>query len=126
MTIADFLKIGFVTPARSKVLTQKDASDQHSISVTALQPTSVTHGQKTVAAAGTAEALGSSTALLSGVRIKALAANTGNIYVGGSSVSSSDGFVLAAGEEVFIEIDDLATVYIDADTNGEGVSYIGG
>lgn len=88
-------------------------------------PSTVYNGQKTVTAAGTAEALASSQALSAGVLIKALADNTNNVYVGDSSVDSSNGFVLAAGEEVFIEIDNLASVYIDVDTNGEGVSYIG-
>lgn len=83
--------------------------------------------QVTVAAHGTAVPLaGASTPLVSGVRIKALAANTGDIYVGGASVDSATGFVLDAGEEVFVEIDDLASVYIDSGVDAEGVSYIGG
>jgi len=88
-------------------------------------PSAVYNGQKTVTTAGTAEALASSQELVSGVRIKALSGNAGNIYVGDSSVDSSNGFVLGAGEEIFVEIDDLAKVYIDADNNGEGVSYLG-
>jgi len=81
------------------------------------------NGHKTVSAAGTAEALASSTSIKS-VTVKALRTNTGTIYVGDSSVSSSNGFEIDPGESVDIEIDDLATVYIDADTNGDGVSYI--
>jgi hypothetical protein len=87
-------------------------------------PNTIYNGQKTVSTAGSAEALASSQALVSGVQIKALAGNTNNVYVGDSDVDSNTGFVLAAGEEVFIEVDDLATVYLDVDTNGEGVSYI--
>jgi hypothetical protein len=83
--------------------------------------------QVTVAAHGTAVPLaGASTPLVSGVRIKALAANTGDIYVGGASVDSATGFVLDAGEEVFVEVDDLASVYIDSDVDAEGVCYVGG
>lgn len=89
-------------------------------------PSAVVAGQKAVTSHGTAEALGVSTALTSGVRIKALAANTGNIYVGGASVDSATGFVLGAGEEVFVEVDDLASVYIDSDVDAEGVCYVGG
>jgi hypothetical protein len=88
-------------------------------------PTAIVHGQKTVTTAGTEVALGSSTTLYSGVRIKALHANTGWIYVGANPVTSSTGFVLDAGEEVFLEVANLATVYIDSSVNGEGVSYIG-
>ena len=88
-------------------------------------PTAIVHGQNTVAAAGTAEALGPATALLSGVRIKALAGNAGDIYVGDADVDANNGFVLDAGEEVFVEVANLATVYIDASDNDDGVSYIG-
>ena len=88
-------------------------------------PDTIVNGQKTVSSAGTAEALGASTSLESGIKIKALADNTGTIYVGDSDVDSSSGFELAAGEEVFIEIDDLAKVYVDASSSGDGVSYIG-
>ena len=84
---------------------------------------SIGSGQKTVAAAGTAEVLGSSTATQS-IIVKALAGNTGNIYVGGSGVTSSNGFVLAAGDTVSIDTDNLSDVYIDADNSGEGVSYL--
>jgi len=83
----------------------------------------VYNGQKTVTAAGTAEALASTTSIKS-VTIQALRSNTGNIYVGDSSVDSTNGFVLSPGASVATEIDDLATIYIDADINGEGVCYI--
>lgn len=82
-------------------------------------------GQKTVSAAGTAEALAGSQALVHGVSVKALAGNGGDVYVGDNGVDSSTGFVLAAGEEIFIEVDDLAVIYIDTAVNGEGASYIG-
>jgi len=87
-------------------------------------PATIYHGQKTVTTAGTEVALASSQAILSGVRIKALAANTGIIYVGANPVTSTTGFALAAGEEVFVEVANLATVFIDSSVNGEGVSYI--
>jgi len=88
-------------------------------------PTAFFHGQKTVTTHGTEEALAASQALVSGVHIKALAANTGDVYVGANPVTSTTGYVLAGGESVFLEIADLATVYIDTAVDGEGVSYIG-
>lgn len=97
--------------------------DGEDISTSLTAPTTVYNGQKTVTTAGTQEALASATTIES-VTIKALAANTNNVYVGDSSVSSSNGFVLDAGEAVSLDIADLATVYIDVDTNGEGVSYL--
>jgi len=82
-------------------------------------------GQKTVSSHGTAEALASSQVLLKGVRIKALPGNAGYVYVGTSDVDSTHGFVLDAGEEVFIDAANLATVYVDSDQDGDGVSYVG-
>ncbi len=84
----------------------------------------ISNGKKTVTTAGGAEALAASTSMTHDVSIKALAANTGNVYVGSSSVDSTNGYVLDAGESVVITIDNLATVYLDVDTNGEGVTYI--
>ena len=81
------------------------------------------NGQKTVASAGTAEALAASTTCVS-ITMKALLTNTGSVYVGDSSVDSSNGFILAAGDALALDISDLATIYLDADVNGEGVSFI--
>jgi hypothetical protein len=81
------------------------------------------NGQKTVASAGTAEVLGSSTTTTS-IAIKALHGNGGMVYVGDSGVDSSNGFVLDAGDGIVMEVDNLADIYIDVDTNGEGVSYL--
>ena len=88
-------------------------------------PTTVYNGQNTVASAGTAEALATSQALVSGVHVKALNANVGIVYVGDSSVDSATGYELSAGESVFLETDNLADVYIDAATSADGVCYIG-
>jgi len=87
-------------------------------------PNSIRNGQKTVTTAGTAEALAASSACLS-VTIKALAANTNNVYVGTAAVDSTNGYVLQAGESISFDIDNLADIYLDVDTNGEGVSYLG-
>lgn len=87
--------------------------------------TAIYHGKKTVAVPGTEEALGATQALKSGVRIKALSTNTGLVYVGVNGVSSGDGYQLSAGDELYLEIADRATVYIDVAVAGEGVTYIG-
>jgi hypothetical protein len=68
-------------------------------------------------------ALASSQAVKS-VTIKAKFGNSGNIYVGGNPVTSSTGLILQPGEAVSLDIANLATVFIDSDNNGEGVSYI--
>ena len=86
-------------------------------------PTGMVDGAKVVTTAGTAEALGASTAIKS-VTIKASSANTGIIYVGGSGVSSATGISLGANDSVDITIANLATVYIDSSVSGEGVGFV--
>ena len=81
------------------------------------------NGQTTVAAAGTAVVLAAATNCKS-VTVKALAGNSANVYVGSATVTAANGFVLDNGDTVSIDIDNLDDIYIDVDTNGEGVSYI--
>lgn len=100
---------------------QPDAS---ALNATIPPPTAFYHGQKAVTTAGTAEALGSTQALKKGVLVKALSTNTGKVYVGGEDVDSATGFELDFGDMTYIEIDDLAKVYVDAAEDGEGVSYV--
>ena len=93
--------------------------------------------KKTVAAAGTEVALAATKTLARNIKIKALHGNTNMIYVGANGVSSTTGYVLDAGEVLDLsgleasgadEYFDLNTIYIDSDTNGEGVtvSYVTG
>ena len=84
-------------------------------------------GQKVVAAAGTAEALGSQ--IINGpLMVKALLANTNNAYIGNDGagdVASGNGLELDAGEAVVFDfVGNLASLWVDVDTNGEGVSWI--
>lgn len=83
----------------------------------------ITTGQVVVPTAGTAVPLSPGFAIMAGVKIKALAANTGDIYVGDSAVYAAEGFVLDAGESEFFEIDNPGKIWIDASVNGDGVSY---
>lgn len=81
------------------------------------------NGNTNVTTAGTRVPLSSSTAIKS-VTIRAKSSNTGFIYVGSSSVSSSNGFQLSQDETVSLDIDNLSKVYIDSGVSGEGVTYI--
>jgi len=90
---------------------------------------SPTQGVKNVASAGTAESL-AATGTTRLIVIQAKPGNTGNVYLGDSSVSSSAyGAVLTPGESIGIvppasgQID-LTEHYIDVDTNGEGVTFM--
>lgn len=85
---------------------------------------------KNVTTATTAVPLSATSLLAFDVLIVAKAANTGNIYVGGSDVDNTD-TPLAAGDPLSLtppvsrdateNMYDLSKIYIDADTNGEGV-----
>ena len=88
-------------------------------------PTLLT-SEKTVAAAGTAEALVASSQRARSVTIIPKTSNTGQVYVGGSDVASTTNDGLDAGESVDFEAVnwlDMADVYIDVDTDGEGVDF---
>lgn len=83
-------------------------------------------GEKTVAAAGTAEKLVAASQRVKAVTMTAKTGNIGQVYVGGSDVASTTNDGLDAGETLSIEAVgwmDLANLYIDADTNGEGVDF---
>ena len=83
-------------------------------------------GQKTISSNGTAEQLGSQ--VINGpLMIKALIANTNNVYVGNVSgdVASTNGIELASGDAIVFDfVGDLANIWIDVDTNDEGVAWI--
>ncbi len=88
-------------------------------------PTLLT-SEKTVTTAGTAEALSATSQRMRNLTIIAKASNTGQVYVGGSDVSSSSNDGLAPGDSLEIPVDswlDLADIYVDVDTNGEGVDF---
>lgn len=85
-------------------------------------------GQKTIAAAGTAEGLVAASQKVNGaVMVKALPGNTGIVYVGhvDGDVSSSTGMPLAAGDAmIFNRVGDLLSIVVDAAVNDEGVAWI--
>ena len=85
-------------------------------------------GNKTVTSAGTAEALASSDTLIKALTIKADEANTNKIYPGDSTVDNTYAGPLSAGDSLSLtwpegDMGNLADIYIDADTNGEGVVF---
>ena len=86
-------------------------------------PTVTGSGKKTVTTSGTRVSLASSISVKS-VTIKALVSNTGTIYVGNTTVSSTNGFQLSANDSVSLEISDLSLINLDSSVSGEGVSYM--
>jgi hypothetical protein len=99
------------------------ASDD--ISLTYLKPATIIYdGSKNVTTAGTRVVLAASQALTRGVRVRGKDANTGLIYIGGTTVSSSSDR-LAPGEPTWIDAGNFNLIYIDAAVSGEGVTYSG-
>jgi hypothetical protein len=80
-------------------------------------------GSKNVASAGTAEPLSAVGLGFVEVIIQAKKSNTGYIYLGDSSVDNTNGIQLQPEASQALEDGDLADLYIDADTNGEGVVF---
>jgi hypothetical protein len=82
-----------------------------------------------VSTAGTAVQIAATGKTLKwGVLFKALAGNSGMIYVGNVSndVASTNGIELDAGEQIFIPAMDLSDIWIDASVNGEDVRVLYG
>lgn len=89
---------------------------------------------KTVAVAGTQERLTTNNLKVSAVMIQAEPTNTNYVYVGDSTVSSTNyGIVLAAGDLITLNAQllgmgyaliSLKDIWLDVDTNTEGVSCI--
>lgn len=86
---------------------------------------SINNGTKSVAIAGTAETLVVATTPCKRVDIMALDTNTGKVWIGGSSIdkTAKNGKYIFAAQSYTIEIDDLVKIYLDVDTNGEGVVF---
>lgn len=112
---------GIAVPVAVDPLTGK----METISDVSFTPTSLTtvlSNKKLVTTAGTRAQLPSNA--IASITIKALATNTGLIYVGGSNVSSANGLQLAAGDAVSFDMSNTNAVYLDSSVNGEGVTWL--
>lgn len=87
---------------------------------------------KAVTTAGTRVQLTSTATLADNLVIQAIKTNTGNIFLGDSSVSSTRGFTLVPGQFISFEGSrrrdgsdylDLSTFWLDCATNGDGVQW---
>ena len=85
-------------------------------------------GSTTIVSPGTAVAVATSGNAVSAVSFRARADNTGAVYVGDSSVDSTNGYRLEPGDELnlsFRETIDLRRFFVDADTADDGVDFAG-
>ena len=96
------------------------------IPVSVAAPTGLITARKT-APTGTAQPISTLTNTLnSGVRVKLpSSAGTANVFVGGSGVSSTNGYLLEPGDDVFIEIEAMNLVFVVAETTAVDVYAIG-
>lgn len=89
-------------------------------------PSEILHGAKASISTASVQLTATSTPLQVGVTIKALPGNSGIVYVGSSSsVSTSNGYPLAAGDEKFIACDDLNLIWFYGSVASQEIRYIG-
>lgn len=81
-------------------------------------------GSKTVTAAGTAEPLSATSVGIREITIQAQTSNTDAIFIGNSSVDSTNGITLFATNTITLSLGDLNDIYVDSAVNGEGVQFL--
>ena len=91
-----------------------------------VKPTEIFHGQNLNISSSSATVLGVSGDLVaSEVTIKAMVSNAGAVYVGSSSVTTSNGFELRAGQQITITAGSPSDLYLLAATgSADDVSWI--
>lgn len=90
-------------------------------------PIAIGDGRAVVAASGTAVPISTTPNYVTAVTVTALPTNTNLVWVGGPTVKAAvgqeRGMPLDASDSFYMEVADLNRIYIDAITNGEGVTY---
>ena len=87
-------------------------------------------GTTNVASAGTAVQLSNTTNRVRWIKVKALAGNSGMIYLGVSDVSASNGYELDSTNTIEINFAEsggtipFSTFYVDVASNGDKVSWV--
>jgi hypothetical protein len=89
---------------------------------------SIISGRKAVVAAGTAEPLAATSTYCYRIDLCADLGNDKPVVIGGSNVKAASGeqigIVLVPGNPpITLIIDDVAKIYVDAQTNGDAVCY---
>lgn len=87
-------------------------------------------GSATVAAAGTANALSTTSVKCNWITFQPLIANTGAVYIGASTVTATRGLTMSVGDSAVTwdimanACYDLSKIFIDGATNGNGVQFV--
>lgn len=64
-------------------------------------------------------------ALTTGVLVSADATNTGTVFVGGSAVSTANGYPLSAGASVSVDVTSLSMVWVVCQNTTDVIHFIG-
>jgi hypothetical protein len=86
-------------------------------------PASVSNGQTNVAVTNTAVQLASHGLTLGMVTIYADSANSADVVIGGSGVTSSTGLILSAGKALVVAVNNTNLLFVNG-TAGDGISWI--
>jgi hypothetical protein len=86
------------------------------------------HGRKSSVGTTVVQLSATSYRATKGVQIKADAANSSTVYVGNADLTAdtadaTDGFPLAAGEGLFVPVDDVNKVYVRGGASGQKVFW---
>jgi hypothetical protein len=87
------------------------------------------HGRKSAIGTTAVSLVAASNKVTRGVQLKAAADNTALVFVGNSDVTTdsadaTDGFPLAAGEGLFVAVDDASKIYLRASSGTQKVFFV--
>ena len=86
-------------------------------------------GTTNVATAGTEVQISNTTNKVRWIKVKALAANSGKVYLGVSDVSATNGYELSAANEIEINFGEqggtvpFSTFYVDSASSGDKLAW---
>jgi hypothetical protein len=86
------------------------------------------HGRKSSVGTTAVQLSATSYRVAKGVQLKADAANSSTVYVGNADLTAdtadaTDGFPLAAGEGLFVPVDDVNKIYVRGGASGQKVFW---
>lgn len=100
-------------------------ADKNPLFVAMSKTGDVNHNQVNIFGGGGVVSLSNNTSIpCTFIYIKAKRENLGNAYIGRSTVTSSNGFVLAPGEDMFLFISDVVKLYVTGDVDNDDISWI--
>jgi hypothetical protein len=87
-------------------------------------PDEIGDGSATVATAGTRVQLSTTSIPSKRILVTASKDNSGDVYVGGETVATGRGKLLVPLQDVWLDLDNVNKVYVDAETSADKVEYL--